>query len=305
VTTYLLRRLFHSVIALWGVLTIVFLIVRLSGDPVLLLVPQGATQVDIDRLRHDMGLDRPLVVQYGIFLWDAVQGDFGDSFLQRQPALDLVFDRVPATLLLSLVALILSVAVGVTAGVVSAWKRNSWWDRIAMVLALVGQATPSFWIGIMAILVFAVWLKWLPPSGYGSPQQLVLPAVTLGVLSMATTARVTRSSMLEILGQDYIRVARAKGLGEQKVLLGHAMRNAGIPVVTLVALELGVMLSGAVIVETIFAWPGIGRLAVESILAHDFPVVQAIVFLGSVIYILLNFLTDLLYTVIDPRIRLT
>lgn len=304
-TTYLLRRVVHSVVALWGVLTIVFLILHLSGDPVLLLVPQGATQEDITRLRHDMGLDRPLVVQYGIFLGNAVRGDFGHSFLQRQPALDLVFDRVPATLLLSLVALFLSVTVGVTAGVVSAWKRNSWWDRIAMVLALIGQATPSFWIGIMAILIFAVWLKWLPPSGYGSPQQLILPAVTLGVLSMATTARVTRSSMLEILGQDYIRVARAKGLEEQKVLLRHAMRNAGIPVVTLVALELGVMLSGAVIVETIFAWPGIGRLAVESILAHDFPVVQAIVFLSSVIYILLNLLTDLLYTMIDPRIRLS
>lgn len=304
-TAYLLRRLFHSLIAVWGVLTIVFLILHLSGDPVLLLVPQGASEEDIGRLRHDMGLDRPLVAQYSIFLWNAVRGDFGRSFLQRQPALDLVLDRVPATLLLSLVALLLSVAVGVTVGVVSAWKRNSWWDRIAMVLALIGQATPSFWIGIMAILIFAVWLKWLPPSGYGSPQQLILPAVTLGVLSMATTARVTRSSMLEILGQDFIRVARAKGLGERNVLLRHALRNAGIPVVTLVALELGVMLSGAVIVETIFAWPGIGRLAVESILARDFPVVQAIVFLSSVIYILLNLLTDLVYTLIDPRIRLS
>lgn len=304
-TAYLLRRVVHSLIAVWGVLTIVFLILHLSGDPVLLLVPQGATEEDIGRLRHDMGLDRPLVAQYSIFLWNAVRGDFGRSFLQRQPALDLVFDRVPATLLLSSVALLLSVTVGVTVGVVSAWKRNSWWDRIAMVLALVGQATPSFWIGIMAILIFAVWLKWLPPSGYGSPQQLILPAVTLGVLSMATTARVTRSSMLEILGQDFIRVARAKGLGERNILLRHALRNAGIPVVTLVALELGVMLSGAVIVETIFAWPGIGRLAVESILARDFPVVQAIVFLSSVIYILLNLLTDLVYTLIDPRIRLS
>lgn len=304
-TAYLLRRVVHSLIAVWGVLTIVFLILHLSGDPVLLLVPQGATEEDIGRLRHDMGLDRPLVAQYSIFLWNAVRGDFGRSFLQRQPALDLVFDRVPATLLLSSVALLLSVTVGVTVGVVSAWKRNSWWDRIAMVLALIGQATPSFWIGIMAILIFAVWLKWLPPSGYGSPQQLILPAVTLGVLSMATTARVTRSSMLEILGQDFIRVARAKGLGERNILLRHALRNAGIPVVTLVALELGVMLSGAVIVETIFAWPGIGRLAVESILARDFPVVQAIVFLSSVIYILLNLLTDLVYTLIDPRIRLS
>ncbi len=304
-TTYLLRRVSHSVVALWGVLTIVFLILHLSGDPALLLVPQGATQEDIARLRHDMGLDRPLAVQYGVFLQNASRGDFGRSFLQRQPALQLVLDRVPATLLLSLVALLLSVTLGVTAGVISAWKRNSWWDRIAMVLALVGQATPSFWIGIMAILVFAVWLKWLPASGYGTPQQLVLPAVTLGVLSMATLARVTRSSMLEILGQDFIRAARAKGLSEQAVLVRHAMRNAAIPVVTLVALELGVMLSGAIIVETIFAWPGIGRLAVDSILARDFPVVQAIVFLSSVIYILLNLLTDLLYTVIDPRIRLS
>ena len=304
VTSYLLRRLFQSLIALWGVLTIVFLILHLSGDPALLMIPQGATQQDLARLRQDMGLDRPLAVQYAIFLANAVRGDFGTSFLQRQPALGLVLDRVPATLQLALSALLLSVVAGVSTGVVSAWRRNTWWDRAAMVLALVGQATPSFWLSIMLILVFAVWLKWLPPSGYGSPQQLVLPAFTLGILSTATISRMTRSSMLEVLGQEYVKVARAKGLQERTVLFRHAMRNAAIPVVTLVALELGVLLSGAVIVETIFAWPGIGRLAVDSILARDFPVVQAIVFLASAIYIVLNLLTDLLYTAIDPRIRL-
>ena len=303
-TGYLLRRVFQSAIALWGVLTIVFLILHLSGDPALLMIPQGATQADLDRLRQDMGLDRPLVTQYLIFLGNAARGDFGRSFLQRQPALSLVLDRVPATLQLALAALLLSIVIGVSAGVLSAWKRNTWWDRLAMVLALIGQATPSFWLGIMLILVFAVWLKWLPPSGYGSLQQLILPAFTLGILSTATISRMTRSSMLEVLGQDYIKVSRAKGLGERTVLFRHAMRNAAIPVVTLVALELGVLLSGAVIVETIFAWPGIGRLAVDSILARDFPVVQAIVFLASAIYITLNLLTDLLYTIIDPRIRL-
>lgn len=302
---YLLRRLVQSLVALWGVLTIVFFILHLSGDPALLMIPQGATQQDLDRLRRDMGLNRPLAVQYGIFLWNAAHGDFGRSFLQRQPALKLVLERVPATLQLALAALCLSVTVGVTTGVISAWKRNSWWDRGAMVLALVGQATPSFWLGIMLILVFALWLKWLPASGYGSPQQLILPALTLGALSMATISRMTRSSMLEVLGQDYIKVARAKGLQERTVLFRHALRNAALPVVTLVALELGVLLSGAVIVETIFAWPGIGRLAIDSILTRDFPVVQAIVFFASVIYIAINFLTDLLYTVIDPRIRLT
>ncbi len=303
--SYLLRRLLHSAIALWGVLTIVFLLLHLSGDPALLMIPQGATRQDLERLRQDMGLDRPLAAQYGIFLWNAAHGDFGRSFLQRQPALKLVLERVPATLQLALTALFLSVTIGVTAGVVSAWKRNSWWDRSAMALALVGQATPSFWLGIMLILVFSLWLKWLPPSGYGSPQQLVLPALTLGGLSMATVSRITRSSMLEVLGQEYIRVARAKGLQERTVLFRHAMRNAAIPVVTLVALELGVLLSGAVIVETIFAWPGIGRLAIDAIVARDFPVVQAIVFFASVIYVAINLLTDLLYTVIDPRIRLS
>jgi len=303
--SYLLRRLLHSAIALWGVLTIVFLLLHLSGDPALLMIPQGATKQDLERLRQDMGLDRPLAAQYGIFLWNAAHGDFGRSFLQRQPALKLVLERVPATLQLALTALFLSVIIGVTAGVVSAWKRNSWWDRSAMAMALVGQATPSFWLGIMLILVFSLWLKWLPPSGYGSPQQLVLPALTLGGLSMATVSRITRSSMLEVLGQEYIRVARAKGLQERTVLFRHAMRNAAIPVVTLVALELGVLLSGAVIVETIFAWPGIGRLAIDAIVARDFPVVQAIVFFASVIYVAINLLTDLLYTVIDPRIRLS
>lgn len=303
--SYLLRRLLHSAIALWGVLTIVFLLLHLSGDPALLMIPQGATRQDLERLRQDMGLDRPLAAQYGIFLWNAAHGDFGRSFLQRQPALKLVLERVPATLQLALTALFLSVIIGVTAGVVSAWKRNSWWDRSAMAMALVGQATPSFWLGIMLILVFSLWLKWLPPSGYGSPQQLVLPALTLGGLSMATVSRITRSSMLEVLGQEYIRVARAKGLQERTVLFRHAMRNAAIPVVTLVALELGVLLSGAVIVETIFAWPGIGRLAIDAIVARDFPVVQAIVFFASVIYVAINLLTDLLYTVIDPRIRLS
>jgi len=305
VTRYLLRRLLHSAIALWGVLTIVFVVVHLSGDPARLMIPQGATQQDLDRLRQDLGLNRPLTTQYGLFLWNAGHGDFGRSFLQRQPALNLVMARVPATLQLAVAALLISVTVGVITGVVAAQRRGTWPDRAATILALVGQATPSFWLGIMLILVFALWLKWLPPSGYGSPQQLILPALTLGALSMATISRITRSSMLEILGQDYVKVARAKGLQERTVLVRHTMRNAAIPIVTLVALELGVLLSGAVIVETIFAWPGIGRLAVDSILARDFPVVQAIVFVASVIYIAINLLTDLLYTMIDPRIRLS
>lgn len=303
-TGFLLRRLFQSVLSLWGVLSIVFVILHLSGDPALLMIPQGASRQDLERLRTDMGLNRPLAVQYGIFLWNASHGDFGQSFLQRQPALPLVLERVPATLQLALAALALSVTVGVTSGILSAWKRNSWIDRLAMVLSLIGQAAPSFWLGIMMILVFALWLKWLPPSGFGTPQQLVLPALTLGALSMATISRMTRSSMLEVLGQDYVKVARAKGLRERTVLYRHAVRNAAIPIVTLIALELGVLLSGAVIVETIFAWPGIGRLAVDSIVTRDFPVVQAIVFFASVIYISINFLTDIVYSLIDPRIRL-
>lgn len=303
-TGFLVRRFAQGVLSLWGVLSIVFIILHLSGDPALLMIPQGATRQDLERLREDMGLNRPLIAQYGVFLWNASHGDFGQSFLQRQPALQLVIERVPATLQLALAALALSVTVGVISGILSAWKRNSWIDRLAMVLSLIGQAAPSFWLGIMMILIFALWLKWLPPSGFGTPQQLILPALTLGALSMATISRMTRSSMLEVLGQDYVKVARAKGLQERTVLYRHAVRNAAIPIVTLVALELGVLLSGAVIVETIFAWPGIGRLAVDAIVARDFPVVQAIVFFASVIYISINFLTDILYSLIDPRIRL-
>lgn len=302
--SYLIRRLIQSVIAIWGVSTIVFLILRLSGDPALVMLPPGGTPEDLARLRTQLGFDRPLPVQYLDFLWGVVRGDFGHSFYQSQPAMELVLQRFPATLQLAIAAMVIALIVGVTAGVISARYRNSWWDRVTMLVALIGQAMPSFWLGILMVLVFSVWLRWFPPTGRGSLEQMILPSVTLGLVSMATIARMTRSAMLEVLGQDYVRTARSKGLAEQTVLYRHALRNAALPVVTVAALELSLVLGGAVIVETIFAWPGVGRLAVDSIAARDFPVVQAVVVFVSTLYIAINLVTDLAYGVLDPRIRL-
>ena len=288
-----------------GVSTVVFFAVRLSGDPVLLLMPQGATPEDIASLRRDLGLDDPLPTQYVRFLLSSLAGNFGTSLRYQQPAFGLVMAVLPTTLVLTLAAFSLALLVAIPVGIVSAVKRDSIADAMAMVVSLVGQSMPGFWLGILLILVFAVELHLVPTGGWGTPEQIVLPAITLGAYSMARISRLIRSGMIEVLSEDYIRTARAKGLPGRIVILRHALKNASIPVVTVVGLELGHLLGGAVITETIFAVPGLGRLAVTSIIARNYPVVQAAVFVAAIIVTLSNLIVDVLYTYLDPRIRLT
>lgn len=303
-TRYIARRLLQAGLVLIGVSLLVFLVLRLSGDPAALMLPQDARPEDIARFRESLGLNDPIPVQYARFAGDAISGDFGNSLRFGTPALPIVVERLPATFQLAVVALAISVATAIPLGVIAAIKRNSLIDRLIIGLMLIGQAIPVFWLGILLILIFAVNLRLLPAFGYGNWQNLVLPALTLALYSMARIARLTRSSMIDVLQNDYVRTARAKGLTETTVVARHTLRNAALPIVTLIALEFGVLLGGAVITETIFAWPGVGRLAVQSILARDFPLVQAIVLVIAFFLVLINLLTDLCYVVLDPRIRL-
>ena len=319
-TRYLARRFWQSLLVLFGISLIVFILLHLTGDPAILLMPPDATQEDIENFRKIMGFNDPLFLrwppwnymhppwrfladtQYGRFLKGAALGDFGLSFRHQQPALGLVLERMPATLELTLAAMGLAVCVAVPVGILSAVRRNSTVDHAGMVMALLGQSMPVYWLGIMLILLFAVRLNMLPAFGTGSLWHLILPAVTLGAFSMARIARLTRSGMLEVLGQEYVRTARAKGMSEVRVILKHALKNAAIPVITIIGLDLGTLLGGAVITETIFAWPGVGRLAVQAIANRDYPIVQAAVFTLASIFVLINFLVDILYTYVDPRV---
>ncbi len=301
---YLLRRGWQSILVLFGVSIVVFLILHITGDPAGLLLPPDATAEDLARFRAAMGFDDPMAVQYLRFLRGALQGDFGRSLRHDEPAMHLVLERLPATFELAGAGLLIALCLAIPAGIVSAVRRNTLVDYVATVLALLGQAMPTFWLGIMLILVFSVRLHWLPSSGRGGLEHLVLPAVTLGLFTTARITRLTRSGMLEVLGQDYIRTARAKGVSEPPVVWKHALKNASIPIVTIVGIELGTLLGGSVITETIFAWPGVGRLSVQAIFNRDFPVVQAAVFLLATTFVLLNFLVDVAYTYLDPRIRL-
>jgi peptide/nickel transport system permease protein len=251
-----------------------------------------------------MGLDRPWFIQYITYASRAVRGDFGESLRYRQPAFELIAERIPATLELTFVALVLSIVIALPVGVLSATKRGSAYDQGGMVFALFGQAMPVFWLGLMLILVFGVFLRWVPVSGRGGLDQLILPSITLATYSLARNTRVIRSSMLEVLGQDYVRTARAKGLAEQLVIYLHALRNALIPVVTIVGLEFGHLLGGTVIVETIFAWPGIGRLMIQAVYTKDFPLVQASVTIAALSFVSINFFVDFIYSYLDPRVRL-
>ncbi|MDP9364673.1 MAG: ABC transporter permease [Chloroflexota bacterium] len=301
---FLLRRLLRTVVVVWGVVTVVFVVVRLSGDPIALLVAPDTPPDEIARLRDRLGLNAPLPVQYGIFVRDALTGDFGTSLRYNRDALDVVTERIPATLQIALAAFALAVVVAVPVGILSAVRPNSLLDNVAMLLALVGQAVPTFFLGIVLILLFAVRLGWFPTSGLGSPAGLVLPAITLGAFAMASITRLTRASMLEVLGQDFVRTARAKGLGEALVVNRHALRNALVPVVTIMGLQFGALLGGSVVTETVFALPGMGRLIVQSIGNRDYPVVQAGVFLIALAFVGVNFVVDVLYALLDPRIRL-
>ncbi len=302
---YILKRLFHSIFVLVGISIVVFIILHLTGDPAALLMPPEATPEQVAQFRKEMGFTDPLIVQYGRFFKGVLKGDFGLSFRHSQPALSLVMERMPATIQLTFAAMVIAMLIAIPVGIISAIRRNSLLDHLGMTGALLGQSTPVFWLGIMLILVFSVTLQWFPSSGRGEIQHLILPAVTLGMYTMARTARMMRSSMLEVLGQEYMKTAQAKGLTPRTVILKHALKNASIPVVTIVGMELGTLLGGAVITETIFAWPGVGRLAVQAIYNRDYPVVQAAVFVLAAIFVLVNLIVDLLYTYLDPRVKLT
>lgn len=301
---YFAGRLLESLVAILGVLTIVFIAARLTGDPAVLLLPIGATDADIARMQQELGLDRPLLEQYLAFLADVLRGDFGMSFEHHRPAMQVVLERLPATFELAGVALLIGAAVGIAAGLVAALARGTVLELIAMGVALIGQATPIFWLGIVLILVFAVELQWLPAGGRGGLEHIILPAITLATFTTASIARLLRSSMIEVLKEDYIRTAWAKGLVPRIVYLRHAARNALIPVITMIGILAGELFSGAVVTETIFSWPGVGRVVVQAIETKDFAVVQAGVTVISVIFIGFNLLVDLLYGLVDPRIRI-
>ena len=299
---YLLRRLSHTVLVIIGISVISFFFLHLSGDPVGLILPQDATREQVEALRQQMRLDDPLVLQYWHFATSALQGDLGRSIYTREPVLWLILERMPATLELAIAALLISLVIAIPIGVLAAVKRGSWLDTISMSVALFGLSMPHFWLGIMFIMLFSVQLGWLPTSGRGTWAQLVMPAMALGISLIALFARLTRSAMLDVLGQDYVRTARAKGLGEALVVGKHALRNALIPLVTVIGMEFGFLLGGAVIIETVFAWPGVGRLIVQSILDRDYPVVQAAVMLLAIVFVVVNLLVDLLYAWLDPNI---
>ncbi|WP_394690608.1 ABC transporter permease [Hoeflea sp.] len=300
---FFLRRLGESILAIWGVVTIVFFVTRVLGDPAALLLPIGASAADIEALRDQLGLNQPLMVQYFHFLTSALQGDFGISFQHGRDAMEVVLERLPATATLAFTAIALGLVIGAVAGSIAALKRGSAVELLVMAGALLGQATPVFWLGIMLILFFSVNLGWLPTGGYGTIWHLILPAITLAVFVSASIARLLRSSMLDILQEDYIRTAKAKGLLRSTVFFWHVARNALIPVVTMTAILTGELLGGSVVTETVFAWPGIGRLIIQAIAAKDFPIIQAGITLIAAIFVLINFLVDLLYGVLDPRIR--
>ncbi len=302
---YIVKRLLWALVVLLGVSIVTFMVVYLSGDPTALYMGPEGTMEDYEILRHAMGFDRPLHEQYLNFLSGAVRGDFGLSLRHKMPALPLVLDKLPATVGLAFASMALALVVAIPLGVISAIRKDSTIDVISMILAMAGQCVPTFWLGIMLILIFGVYLHILPTFGWVGPKSIILPAVTLGAWAMARTARLTRSAMLDVLRQDYLRTARSKGLSERGVIVRHALQNASIPIMTGVSLDLSNLLSGAIITEAVFAYPGIGRLVVDAVINKDFPMIQAVVFVSACVFVFVNLTTDLLYMVIDPRVRLT
>jgi len=301
---YILRRLLMLVPVLFGVVLVSFSLLHLvPGDPAQILAGEVATAQDIARIRAEYGLDKPLVVQFGHFVWNAARGDFGISIQSRHPVKELLFQRLTFTLQLSLASILVASTIGLLAGIISSTRQYSVFDTASMLGALFGISMPIFWLGILLILVFAVKLHWLPSGGTGSLRYLVLPAIALGSASAAVIARMTRASMLEVARQDYIRTARATGYAERVVIFRHALKNAMIPVLTVFGLEFGYMLGGAVLTETVFSLPGIGRLLVEGIFMRDYPVVQGAMMVVGTTFVLVNLLTDVAYAFFDPRIR--
>ena len=302
--SYLTRRLLLALPVVLGVVTLVFLLIHLiPGDPVEIMLGESALPADRDALREALGLDRPILEQYGSFLWGLCRGDLGVSLQQRRPVTALVRQHYPATLELTLAAMLISLLIALPAGILSGIRQYSFWDHSTMFLALLGVSMPNFWLGPLLIWVFSIQLGWFPVSGKGGLAHLLLPALTLGASMAAIVARMTRSSVLEVLREDYVMTARAKGLSEARIILKHVLRNAMLPVLTVVGLQFGALLAGSIITETIFSWPGLGTLMVKAIQTRDYPVVQGCVLVIALSYVLVNLLTDLLYGVIDPRIR--
>ena len=302
---FILRRLLYSLVTLLILSLTIFVVVRLTGDPALLMAEPGARPEDLARVRVQWGLDRSWPVQYLSFLKNIVQGELGISFNYRMPVSELYFERLPNSLQLALAATMVSILLGIPAGIVSAVRVDSWWDNVGKIVAIMGLAIPNFWLGLVFILVFAVWLGWLPTSGKGDWQHLLMPAVSLGWYFAASLLRLTRSSMLEVLRSEYVKLARLKGLPESVVVAMHAFKNALVPVFTLAGINLVIMVNAAVVIEVIFAWPGIGRLLYEGIFQRDFPLVQGVVVMIGIMFIVVNLMVDILYAYIDPRIRLT
>lgn len=301
---FLLRRAGQALVTILGVVTLIFFVQRLTGDPTYLLVPETATKADVEALRHALGFDRPLLVQYFDFLAELARFDLGQSVVQRVPVLTIIASRLPYTLMLAAGALVVACGIGVPMGILLAVFRDRPIAKAASGIVLAAQSMPTFWSGILMILVFSVLLGWLPPSSTGDLSHLIMPSFALGLLSMATFARITRSALLDELSKDYARTARSRGVRTGRLLLRHVARNASIPLITVAALEISNLLAGAVIVETVFAWPGIGQVTVQAILARDFMIVQGVVLMGAFVTVLLNLLSDVLYSIIDPRIVL-
>jgi peptide/nickel transport system permease protein len=302
---YLLRRIPRMVVVIWGALTVIFLLQRLGGDPVALMLPDTSTPEQQAAVRADLGLDKPVLVQYLLFLGRFARLDFGTSYLQQRPVADIVFERLPATLELAGAAVLIATVGGTLLGSFAARMRRRWPDKVVVGGALVGQSVPTFWLGIVSILIFAVTLQWFPSSDRGGLSHLVLPALTLGAFSLANTTRIARASMIESLSSEYTQTANAKGLRTARVVGVHALKNSGISILTLTAYMFSTLMGGALVTEVVFAWPGVGRLMVDGVLQRDFPVVQGAVFMVALVVVVTYMLLDLAYTLLDPRLRRT
>jgi peptide/nickel transport system permease protein len=300
---YIIKRAIGAVISILGAATIVFFLIRISGDPVRLMLPPEASEEQVVQLRESLGYDDPLLVQYGRYLLDLCKGDFGTSLHYKQPALGLILERIPATLELAVLAIVVASVLGILAGIVAAVRRNGIFDMVSNVLVMLGQSIPVFWLSILLILIFSVTLKIFPTSGRSGIMSMILPSIALAAYPAATITRLMRSSLLDVMSQDYIRTARAKGVAKWGVVFLHALKNAFVPVLTVIGMEFGTMLGGAVVTETIFAWPGIGRLMIQAVYNRDFPLVQACVLVISFIFVVVNLVVDLSYTLFDPRIK--
>lgn len=302
-TKYSIKKLLQSLLAVFGAITIVFFILRLSGDPARLMLPPEASEEQVIAMRASLGFSKPLWQQYVDYLTSVLTGDFGNSLYYKSSALELVLDRLPATLLLALTAILLSIIPGIAAGIISAYKKNTIIDYLINGFVLFGQSMPVFWVALILIMIFAVNLHWLPTSGFDGPLSLILPASALALYSVAPIARTTRASLVKVLDENYIMTAESQGYLTHQILLGHALKNSLLPVITVIGLEFGSMVGGAVVSETVFSWPGVGRLIMQAISNRDFPLVQACVLVLSIIFILINLVIDILYFYIDPRIK--